>query len=293
MKSQRIVLTKTLLAGTAIVCLLLTSCASRQVPHTPSGAASVAPSHSAKAPRQVATLGIEGQAWMLAGDTVSVRNGTAWQAISPPLPPAPGSSVVLRGRLAVVASLNGTILTVQTSSDAGVTWSKHAAALNAPTTGVTVALSPASVTHYIVGADPQISAGAPSQYTVGFVNNPDGSLKQVSVPGPVAKLAWSGSTLLVPGGPMSTHLYRSTDNAATWSDVSKLVLGFTPPAFNVPVTSAAFGAIVSLADGTAVLPAAHAGNNNRGLTLALYTTRDGVHFSKPATIDLQGQVDPY
>lgn len=279
-------LTKVLVVAPVAMCLLLTACAS-QAPTAPAATSSGAPSPTVSAPNQVTTLGIEGQAWMLTGDTVSVRTGATWKAISPPLPPAPGNSVAILGQLAVVASLNGSALTVQSSVDGGATWSKNGAQLNAPTTGVTVALSPSSVIRYIVGADPQISAAAPSQYTAGFINNPDGSLKQVSVPGPVSKLAWNGSALLVPGGPMSSHLYRSTDNASTWSDISKLALGYVPPASNVPVTATSFGAVIGLASGSAVLPAEHVSNGTP--TLDIYTTRDGLHFSKPATISLSGQ----
>lgn len=256
----------------AAAALVLSGCASRQASQSAAGAQPDT--------KTVTTLGKQGQVWRLTGTTVYVRSGRNWTSIRPPLAPAVGGSVVTRGRLILVASIRGMTLTVSSSRDGGRIWAEHTAQLRSPAAGATILLSPDG-RRYIVGPDEQTNTGSVSHYSEGFVNETDGSLTELSMPGPASSLAWVGSALLLPGGPANTHLYLSTDLGSSWVDVSARLLGFTPPSSNVPVTGPFFGPIVGLSDGAAIIPAEHMTTGGQ-LSINLHTTTTGLSYS---TID--------
>jgi hypothetical protein len=98
------------------------------------------------------------------------------------------------------------------------------------------------------------------------------------VPGPVANLAWTSSGMVVPGGPADSHLYLSANMGKSWRDVSRAVLGFTPPAANIPPAEPVFGPVLGLAGGTAVVPVEHVGP--KGLSVRLEATTTGDSYKK-------------
>jgi hypothetical protein len=267
-------------AAAVISAVLLASCAAHGAGH---------PGHVAAkggaGERNVVTLSSNGQAWTLTAKIVAVRSAGAWQRINSPVVPAAGNSVVVRGKLVLVASVTGMTLTLAISRDGGGRWATSKARLGMPTTGASISLSP-DARHWIVGPAGSASAGSASQYTEGFVNTTAGGLAKVSVPGPVANLAWSGSGLVVPGGPADSHLYLSTDMGTSWQDVSRAVLGFTPPAANIPPAEPVFGPILGLSAGTAVVPVERVGP--KGLSVHLEATTTGASYTRVGSANAAG-----
>lgn len=257
-------------AGAVASAVLLASCAAHGTGH---------PGQAAKGggERGVVTLSSNGQAWTLTANILSVRSAGAWQRINPPVTPAAGNSVVVRGKLVLVASLAGTTLTLAISRNGGATWTTSTARLSTPTTSASIALSP-DARHWIVGPASSASAGGVSQYTEGFVNTSTGALAEVPVPGSVANLAWTSSGMVVPGGPADSHLYLSATMGKSWQDVSSAVLGYTPPAANIPPAEPVFGPVLGLSGGTAVVPVERTGPH--GLSIRLEATTTGASYKK-------------
>lgn len=222
------------------------------------------------------TLGTDGQVWTLTAKIVSVRGAGIWQHLNSPVKPAPGNSVVVRGKLALVAAIGGTTLKLAVSHDGGNTWVTSRTRLRTPATGAYIALSP-DAKHWAVGLASSASAGGVSQYSYGFVNTSHGMLTAVSVPGSMANLAWSDSGMVVPGGAADSHLYLSTDLGKSWRDVSRAALGFTPPAANIPASEPVLGPILGLSGGTAVVPVERAGPE--GLSIQLKATTTGTSYT--------------
>ncbi len=268
-------------AAAVVSAILLTSCATHDT-----GRFTHAAAHGSGAgERGGVTLGINGQAWTLTAKTVSVRSGGTWQRINPPVMPAAGNSVVVRGRLVLVASVADTTLTLAVSRDGGGTWAMNRVHLRTQTTDINIALSP-DAKRWVVGPASNTSVGSPSQYSDGFVNTTRGTLTEVSLPGSVANLAWSGSALLVPGGPADSHLYLSTNLAQSWQDVSRTVLGFTPPAMDIPATEPVFGPVLGLSSGTAVVTVEHVGAT--GLNVDLEATTTGTSYTSVGSVTATG-----
>lgn len=268
------------IAATVISAALLTSCAARDA-----GRPISSPGHGAGAPH-IVTLSSNGQAWAaLTSKVITVRSGHAWRQISSPAAPAAGGSVVVRGKLALVASLADMTLTLAVSHDGGGTWATSRVRLATSATGATIALSP-DTKHWVVGPASSPSAGAASQYSYGYINTSKGTLSEVPVPGSMANLAWSGSSLVVPGGPAGSHLYFSDNLGKSWRDVSRAVLGFTPPAANIPATEPVFGPVLGLSGGTAVVPVERTGP--KGLTIQLEATTTGTSYKIIGSVHTSG-----
>lgn len=264
------------IAATVISAALLTSCAARSVS---------SPSRGGGAPH-IVTLSSNGQAWAeLTSKVITVRSGSAWRQINSPAAPAAGGSVVVRGKLALVASLAGITLTLAVSRDGGGRWATSSVRLATPAAGAIIALSP-DAKHWVVGPASSPSVGAASQYTYGYINTSKGTLSKVPVPGSMANLAWSGSSLVVPGGPAGSHLFVSANLGRSWRDVSRAVLGFTPPAANIPATEPVFGPVLGLSGGTAVVPVERTGP--KGLTIQLEATTTGTSYKMIGSVHASG-----
>jgi len=258
-------------AAAVVSAVLLTSCAAQGT----GGSGHAAANGGGTGARKVITLGRDGQAWTLTAKVISVRTASAWQQINSPVVPAAGNSVAVRGELALIASVTGTTLSLVISRDGGRTWATSRVRLPAPAPGVSIALSP-DAKHWVVGPASSTSLGGASRYSYGYVNTASGTLTKMSVPGSVANLAWSGSGLVVPGGPADSHLYLSTDLGRSWQDGSRAVLGFMPPAANIPATEPVFGPVLGLSSGTAVVLVERAGPT--GLEVRLEATTTGTSY---------------
>ncbi len=267
-------------AAAVVSAVLLSSCAAHGT-----GPSAHLPANTGRGDRSVMTLGSDGQVWTLTAKIISVRGAGAWQHITPPVKPAAGNSVVVRGKLALVASIAGTTLTLAVSRDGGSTWMTSKARLRAPAAAAYIALAP-DTKHWAVGPASSASAGGASQYSYGFVNTARGMLTEMPVPGSVANLAWTASGMVVPGGPADSHLYLSTDLGQSWRDVSRAALGFTPPAANIPATEPVLGPVLGLSGGTAVVPVEHAGP--KGLSIQLEATATGASYTTAGSAHVGG-----
>jgi hypothetical protein len=267
-------------AAAVVSAVLLASCAAHGT-----GPSAHPGGNAGRGERSVMTLGSDGQVWTLTAKVISVRGAGTWQHISSPVKPAAGNSVVVRGKLALVASIAGTTLALAVSRDGGSTWRTSRARLRTPATSAYIALSP-DAKHWAVGPASSASAGGASQYSYGFVNTARGMLTGVPVPGSMANLAWSGSGMVVPGGPADSHLYLSTDLGRSWRDVSRAALGFTPPAANIPATEPVFGPVLGLSGGTAVVPVERAGP--KGLSIQLEATTTGTSYTTAGSAHASG-----
>lgn len=269
------------IVAAAVVCAaLVTSCAAHGTgPSTPAAAS------PGRADRSVMTLGSDGQVWTLTAKIISVRDGGSWRHISSAVQPAAGNSVVVRGKLALLASIAGPTLTLAVSRDGGRTWMTSKARLRTPETSADIALAPDGK-HWAVGFASTASAGGASQYSYGFVNTAHGTLTAVSIPGSMANLAWSRSGMVVPGGPADSHLYLSTDLGRSWRDVSGAALGFTPPTANIPAAEPVLGPVLGLPGGTAVVPVERAGP--KGLRIQLEATTTGTSYTAAGSVRAGG-----
>lgn len=233
----------------------------------------------------VLAAGCAAQSATLTTKVISVPSAGSWQRLHAPVKPAAGNSVVVRGRLALVASITGPVLALAVSRDGGSTWVITRARLRAPETAAYIVLSP-DAAHWAVGFASTASAGAASQYSDGFVSTTRSPLTPVTIPGSMASLAWTQSGLLVPGGPASSHLYLSTSLGRTWHDVSRAALGFTPPAADIPATEPVLGPVLGLPGGTAIVPVEHPGR--RALRLQFEATTTGTSYTTAGSVTLPG-----
>jgi hypothetical protein len=238
---------------------------------TLAGYAAAGAGHPASGPAAggVVTLGDNGQAWRLTDSVVSVRGQGTWVPVSTPVRPAAGNSVARRGSLVLVAGLSGNRLTLATSRDGGRSWATRGAELAVPADSAFISVAPDG-RHWLVGMPGQSSAGSVRQFSQAFAGSPGGALTPLTVPGPVASLAWRGPDLVVPGGPANSRLYVSSDLGKSWTDASKAVLGFTPPAANVPPSGPAFGPVLGLG-AAAVVPVEHVTSSGLSVDLEAAT----------------------
>lgn len=271
---------------------LLASCAAHSTGHSTglstgssTGHATQAAAKTGRGDRTVMTLGRDGQVWTLTAKIISVRGAGMWRHLNAPVRPAAGNSVVVRGKLALVASIAGTTLAFAISRDGGSTWTTSRTRLRTPANAAYITLSP-DARHWAVGLASSASAGGASQYSYGFVNTAHGLLTPVTVPGSMANLGWSESGMIVPGGPADSHLYLSTDLGRSWRDVSRAALGFTPPAANIPAAEPVLGPVLGLSGGTAVVPVERAGS--KGLSIQLEATMTGASYTTAGSVHARG-----
>ncbi len=183
----------------------------------------------------------------------------------------------------VVAGVQVGNLVVASSADSGKTWGTHQLALGSHTpSSLDVALS-GDGQHWLVGPPHEGSLGAASTYTKAYVSTAGGELQSITLPGPAAHAAWAGPVLLVSGGAHGSHLWSSTDNGQSFTDISDKVQGATPPTANsdAPV----IGAVLQLNGAAAPVLLAQ---NGTASTATVYTTRDGNTFTEAVSVSLPG-----
>jgi hypothetical protein len=222
--------------------------------------------------------GVPGEPSMLVGSTTPVGGASLWPEVVFPVVPSTGRSIAQAGSVIVEAGVRGSTLVVADSSDSGATWTTNQVALPTPVPYVDVSLS-GDGKHWIVGP-PNEGGSTVSTYTGAYVSTSGGALQPVSLPGPASHAAWAGSTLLVSGGAMDTHLWSSTDNGQSFTDISPSVQGSMPPPgyHGAPSVS-----LLQLGSGVATVALAP---NGAASTATLYVTRDGATFGKGASADL-------
>jgi hypothetical protein len=178
----------------------------------------------------------------------------------------------------VEAGLQGSTLVVAHSSDSGATWTSNHVELATPVPYVDVSLS-GDGKHWIVGP-PHEGGATESSYTGAYVSTSGGALKRVSLPGQASHAAWAGSALLVSGGSNDTHLWSSTDNGHSFTDISPSVQGSMPPPGYQGAPSIS---LLQLGSGVAAVALAP---NGTGSTATVYVTHDGATFKKGASAEL-------
>jgi len=236
---------------------------------SPSGPGSLPPSSPA---------GVPGEPSILTGSTTPVGAASLWPDVVFPVVPGTGRSIAQAGSVIVAAGVQGSTLVVANSSDSGATWTTNQVVLPAPVPYVDVSLS-GDGKHWIVGP-PHEGGSTVSTYTGAYVSTAGGALQRVSLPGPASHAAWAGSTLLVSGGAMDTHLWSSTDNGQSFTDISPGIQGSMPPPGYQGAPSIS---LLQLGNGVAAVALAP---NGAASTATLYVTGDGATFSKGASADL-------
>ncbi|WP_284750820.1 hypothetical protein [Arthrobacter sp. efr-133-R2A-120] len=222
--------------------------------------------------------GLPGEPIMLIGSTTPVGVASLWQDVVFPVVPSTGRSIAQAGSVIVEVGVQGSTLVVANSSDSGATWTRNQVALPTPVPYVDVSLS-GDGKHWIVGP-PHEGGATVSTYTAAYVSASDGALQRVSLPGPTSHAAWAGSTLLVSGGAMDTHLWSSTDNGQSFTDISPSVQGSMPPPGYQGAPSIS---LLQLGSGVAAVALAP---NGAASTATVYVTGNGATFAKGASADL-------
>lgn len=229
-----------------------------------------------------------GVSWIQHADgqtAVSTDAGVTWRGLHAPQAPAPGASIALAGRTLTVAALSATALTVQRSRDGGATWTREAHELSQAADSANVAASADGQKVAVAATVPGLS-GATDGHATLLVGPADGQLVERSTPG-TAEVAWSGRQLLMPGGPLRSRLYLSSDEGQSWAAQS--VLGPVAPDHDVAPDQPAFGAPVSLGDAAVVPVTSYAGAQ---ASAVLYRTVNGTRFEQLGELHLDGDIGP-
>ncbi|HEY3630759.1 MAG TPA: hypothetical protein VGL21_07655 [Jatrophihabitantaceae bacterium] len=217
---------------------------------------------------------------------VSTDAGVTWRALHAPQAPAPGASIAMAGRTLTVAALSATALTVQRSSDGGASWTNETHELSQAADSANVVAS-ADGRQVAVAATLPGSSGSTDGHATLLVGPANGRLTERDTPG-TAEVAWSGQQLLMPGGPLRSRLYLSSDEGQSWA--AQPVAGPVAPEHDVAPDQPVFGTPVSLG-GAAVVPVtSYAGAQ---ATAVLYRTVDGVRFEQLGELALgDGDIGP-
>ena len=250
-------------------------------PQTAPGRSSASTSQSPSSPGSLppsSPAGVPGEPSMLVGSTTPIGAASLWPDVVFPVVPGTGRSIAQAGSVIVEAGLQGSTLVVANSSDSGATWTTNQVALPTPVPYVDVSLS-GDGKHWIVGP-PREGGSTVSTYTGAYVSTSGGALQRVSLPGLASHAAWAGSTLLVSGGAMDTHLWSSTDNGQSFTDISPSVQGSMPPPGYQGAPSIS---LLQLGSGVAAVALAP---NGAASTATVYVTEDGATFGKGASADL-------
>ncbi|WP_442542483.1 hypothetical protein ACSBOX_11060 [Arthrobacter sp. KN11-1C] len=239
--------------------------------------ASQAPS-SPGSPPPSSPSGVPGDPIRLIGSTIPLGAAALWRDVTFPVAPSAGRSIAQAGSVIVEAGLQGSTLVVAHSSDSGASWTNNHVELATPVPYVDVSLS-GDGKHWIVGP-PHEGGATVSSYTAAYVSTSGGALQRVSLPGQASHAAWAGSALLVSGGAMDTHVWSSTDNGHSFTDLSPSVQGSMPPPGYQGSPSVS---LLQLGSGVAAVALAPSG---AGSTATAYVTHDGATFAKGASADL-------
>jgi hypothetical protein len=229
-----------------------------------------------------------GVSWVQFADgrtALSDDAGQSWQAVRAPQPPALGASIALSGHVMTVAAVSGTTLTVQRSGDDGATWSSEAHELVQPADAADVVASPDGHEVAVAASLPGAS-GATDGHAQLLIGPAEGTLVDRATPGG-PDVAWSGSRLLMPGGPLRSRLYLSPDEGRSWTPQG--VIGPVAPDHDVAPDAPVFGSPVSVAGGAVIPVTTHTGSQTEA---ALYRTTDGRTFDQIGRLSLGPDIGP-
>lgn len=246
------------------------------------------PSHDAadRSGRAVLTASVVldpgGHAWAAtSGGAVLVSSdaGRQWRAVRLPGRPAIGHSVVVSGSVIAAVITGGGGLAYEWSSDAGATWHNIAVPTPTPTDQASLALSGDNREVAVMAALPgSAGAGDLPELATGPAQGP---LSAVSAP-VSGYVAWSGSRLVLTGGPLQSQLYTSGDLGRTWTQHP--VDGVLAPRFNVPAATPSLGVPMPGPGASVTVPVTE---HLRGASVVqLYGSPDGVRYSPGPRIAL-------
>jgi photosystem II stability/assembly factor-like uncharacterized protein len=235
-----------------------------------------------------AVLDPGGHAWAAAGGgavLVSSDAGRQWRTVRLPGRPAIGHSVVVSGSVIAAVVTEGGGLAYERSSDAGATWHKIAVPTPAPTDQASLALSGDGREVAVMAVLPgSAGAGDLPELATGPVRGPL-SAARAPVSGYVA---WSGSRLVLTGGPLQSQLYTSGDLGRTWTQHP--VDGPAAPRFNVPPGTPSLGVPMPGPGTSVTVPVTE--HLRGGAAVRLFTSPDGVHYIPGPRIALPGAPGP-
>jgi photosystem II stability/assembly factor-like uncharacterized protein len=223
----------------AAALLALTACGShRQLPAA----------EKTLAPGQGGVVLADGGQAVLLGTAahLSTNGGQSWSALRLPATPATGSSIATAAGQLDAVTVDADGMALQRSTDGGQSWHRTPLALSIPTDRAAVAISSTGRAAVLASATGSANNGDTPEL---FVQNADGTLtaRQAPVSG---SIAWSGHQLLIAGGPLSSRLYVSTDDGASWT--ARAVGGSIAPRFDVAPDTPSIGTPLTSAGGSAV-----------------------------------------
>ena len=214
---------------------------------------------------------------------LSTNAGQSWSSLRLPAPPAAGQSIAVSSNAITAVTVDSNGMAVQRSTDSGHSWQARPVPLSIPTDQAELAVS-ADGSRVAVLASVQGSANDGNTPEL-LIGGPTGALTPRSAPAS-GSIAWAGNRLLLAGGPLSSRLYASTDNGASW--LSQPVGGVVAPRFNLDPTTPSIGTPLISTDGSVLLPVTrHAGGPS---IVQFYRSTAGSAFTPTVQVRLAGQL---
>jgi hypothetical protein len=268
------------------VALAASGCGHSPAGHSPTSQAGAANGPGSGRATLTASVVLDpgGHAWAAtSGGAVLVSSdaGRQWRTVRLPGRPAIGHSVAVSGSVIAAVVTSGGGLAYERSADAGATWHKLAVPTPEPTDQASLALS-------ADGREVAVMAELPGSAGTGglpaLVTGPaQGPLSAVSAP-VSGYVAWSGTRLVLTGGPLQSQLYTSGDLGRTWTQHA--VDGVAAPRFNVSPTTPSLGVPIPGPGASVTVPVTE---HPRGAAaVRLYGSPDGVHYTAGPRIALPG-----
>lgn len=265
------------LACTAAL-LALTACGSHRQSPAAEKTLKAGPGQGAAA----AVLAGNGQAVLLGTAAhLSTNAGQSWSAMRLPATPATGPSIAMAARQLAAVTVDAQGMALQRSNDGGQSWHRTALSLRVPTDRAAVAVSATGRAAVLASAQGSANNGDTPEL---FVQAADGTMtvRQAPVSG---SIAWAGNQLLIAGGPLSSRLYASTDDGASWT--ARPVGGKLAPRFEVAPDAPGIGTPLTGTGTSVTLPVT---NHPAGGASVELISLDGA--SPTITVPLSSKIGP-
>ncbi|MDQ2837903.1 MAG: hypothetical protein M3Y42_05820 [Actinomycetota bacterium] len=220
-----------------------------------------------------------------AADVVQLSSnaGQSWTRLRLPATPATGHSIAVTGNLIGALTMDSHGMAYQRSGDGGQSWQRTAVPLSIPTDQADLAMS-ADGSKVAVLASVQGSANNGNTPEL-YVRDATGALVARQAPAS-GSIAWSGNRLLLAGGPLSSRLYASDDNGASWT--ARAVGAAVAPRFNLDPSTPSIGAPLAGPNGSVLVPVtSHSGNAS---SVQFFSSSNGAAFTAGVRVPLSGNV---